>query len=283
MDLTLIADIRYITLTSFDYNIIRSITKDKILLQVDRELTESGKNLPRRLWKESVVLTDTEEGIGLWSGREFPVIAWSHEKNKGEKLTGTPWLILSLEALSCDYMKEVWHRCHGIPLEILRTKRCVLRELSMEDLPDLICLDADQDQASPGRFFKGEGSEEDYLSSYIRWQYPFFGYGMYAAFEKEEGEFLGIAGFSGLREDTDPVKWTRVVFGKDPSGQEGLEIGYAVKKSARQKGYAKEWIRELTGYAHRVLNMDTIIARIPSGHRASIAAAVSAGGKLLLL
>lgn len=323
MNITLITDIRKITLTSSDYNIIRSITKDKILFQVAGELTESGKNLMVPVEK-GIVISDTDRGIRSWIHRGYPVIAWSHEKNPGEDLTKTPWLILSLTALSGDYLEEVWHRFHKIPLEIVRTDRCYLRELSMEDLPDLLSLDAEQEPDSPGLFFKGRlESKEQYLSAYIRTQYPFYGYGLYGAYHKDTDEFLGIAGFylpeksSSIEnnlctEKNSKRRWTAVIFRKrnslikendfpdsylkddsypgerdfpDLCLREGtyLEMGYAVKKSARQKGYAKEWIRALTGHAHRSLHTDVIIARIPMDNRASLTAAIHAGGTLLVL
>ena len=291
MDLTLITDIRKITLTSFDYNIIRSISKDTILLQVAGDLTKPSNQLPA-LPEKGVVLTDSDQGIRLWTQKKYPVIAYSHKKNTQEELTGTPWLILSLTALSEDYLTEVWFRFHKIPLQILRTQRCYLRELSMKDLPELISLDADQTPDSPGRFFKGNpGSEEEYLSSYIRYQYPFFGYGLYGVYQKETGEFLGIAGFylpdeNHGKENDQNDGWLKILFGEgsfDTQGDDYLEIGYAVKKSVRLKGYAKEWIRALIDHAQDTLHMNHIIARIPAKNKASVKAALSAGGTLLVL
>ncbi len=284
MNITLITDIRKITLTSFDYNIIRSISKDTILLQVEGDLTKPSNR--------GIVITDTEQGIRLWSQKGYPVIAYSHGKNAQEELMGTPWLILSLTALSEEYLTEVWCRFYKIPLEILHTERCYLRELSMKDLPDLLRLDADQPPESPGRFFKGEpGTEEEYLSSYIRCQYPFFAYGLYGVYKKETGEFLGIAGFY-LPDDHDGKEknssggWLKVSFGEKNSharGNASLEIGYAVKKSVRRKGYAKEWIRALVDHAQKNMQIHHIIARIPVENKASVAAAISAGGTLLVL
>ena len=291
MDLTLITDIRKITLTSFDYNIIRSISKDTILLQVAGELTVSGNPFPAHPEK-SIVVADTDLGISQWTQRGYPVIAYSHEKNSQEDLLGTPWLILSLQALSGDYLQEVWHRFHEIPLEILHTRRRFMRELSMKDLPDLVRLDADQAPDSPGRFFRGKpGSEEEYLSSYIRYQYPFFGYGLYGVYQKETGEFLGIAGFylpdeNHGKENDQNDGWLKILFGEgsfDTQGDDYLEIGYAVKKSVRLKGYAKEWIRALIDHAQDTLHMNHIIARIPAKNKASVKAALSAGGTLLVL
>ena len=162
----------------------------------------------------------------------------------------------------------------------------------MDNLQDLSALDADLAPDNPGRFFRNQqASEEEYLSSYIHFQYPFFDYGLYGAYEKDTCEFLGIAGFylsekCYHREDGRGAEWVGVYFGREPSGSkkcECLEIGYAVKKGARRKGYAKEWIRALTDYAQKTLLYDSIIARIPQENKASIAVALSAGGNLLVL
>ncbi len=250
MQLTLLLDLHKCSITSFDYNIIEYNTKDTILLQVCGQ-------------KADLVLTDTDQSIAYWKEKNIPIIAWSHRNNAGESLMATPWLILSLDALSHSYLEETYCHFHGIPYEILKTDRCLIRELSPDDYENLISLDSQQDKESAGRFFKNPSSRnKDFLKSYCHSQYSFYGLGIYGAWHKETGKFLGIAGFS-TTEDSH------------------LEIGYAVRKEERRKGYAKEWIMALTEYAREYYEVDEVFARIQSHNTASIKTAKSCGLTIL--
>ena len=110
---------------------------------------------------------------------------------------GTPWLILSPEALTRDFLYKVYCRHYERPMWILETERCRLRELSAEDFDALLLLQKENAQNPEGCFFPaGCDNPEDFLSNYIRHQYPFFDFGLYAVLEKRTGTFMGIAGFN---------------------------------------------------------------------------------------
>ena len=46
-------------------------------------------------------------------------------------------VIEGFEEVDDEFLERIFQRCHGQPWEIARTKRCVIRELSLEDLPAL--------------------------------------------------------------------------------------------------------------------------------------------------
>ncbi|MDO4977944.1 MAG: GNAT family N-acetyltransferase [Eubacteriales bacterium] len=246
----LLLDVKKTFLTSYHYTILENNAKDKILLQTlcepfDDEILQT-ENL--------LVLADTDDAIATWTAKKIPVIAWSHEKNKSESLMGSPYMILSLDALTLDYLEEIYCRDHGLPLTIVKTKRSVLRELTADDYTFLLALDDSQPEDSAGRFFPyhlSKAEKADYLRQYIKSQYPFYGFGIYGAFHRESQEFLGIAGFATTESSE-------------------LEVGYAVKKSARQKGYAFEWVSALIDYARETLCIQDIVARISEDNLASL-------------
>ena len=51
-----------------------------------------------------IILCDTDKAIGRHKAKGLPVIAVSHTGNSSEELMGTPWLILSPEALTRDFL-----------------------------------------------------------------------------------------------------------------------------------------------------------------------------------
>ena len=55
----------------------------------------------------TIVLCDTDEAIQRHRMAGLPVIAVSHTGNSSEELMGTPWLILSPEALTRDFLYAV--------------------------------------------------------------------------------------------------------------------------------------------------------------------------------
>ena len=356
MKISLILDLSKIKLTTNDYNTLEYITKDKILLQsfsarensmtksmefffdsmnssctysdqlrgrVDSACSEQLRDrvdsaCSEQLRDGRIILTDSDEGIARHKAENVPVIAWSHAYNSKESLMGTPWMILDLQALSGDYLEEVYHRFHGIAMRILETDRCYLKELGMEDFENLLALDQEQDEKSRGRFFPIEWTQteeslrnsaypsslsdknpglsvrnvathadslrrlKDYLFQYLQNQYPFYGYGIYGAYALGDDCFLGIAGFSLL----DCVQ--NVPDQISPNDEEAiyLEIGYAVKKSVRQKGYACEWVSALLEYAKKKQENGEwepckILARIHPDHLASIKVAKKCGLPIL--
>lgn len=302
MKIHLIPDLYKRKLISTDYNTIENNAKDKIILQSD--YIQPNENLFAQIScfsetsdEKIVILTDTDESICRWKEKNVPVIAWSHEENRDESLMGTSWMILDIDALTYDYLKEVCHRYDQIPLTILSTERSYLRELSKDDFTNLILLDEEQEPNSAGRFFpveyhsvlqtKSDALEKKavqqdmkiYLEQYIQNQYPFYGYGIYGCYDRNTKEFLGIAGFS-MVDLKGNLSMYDVLYPENHSEQKKItdslmEIGYAVKKSVRRKGYACEWVSALMDYAHKKQEKEEwesgrIITRIAPTNLASI-------------
>ena len=102
-------------------------------------------------------------------------------------------VIEGFEEVDDEFLERIFQRCHGQPWEIARTKRCVIRELSLEDLPALAKLyqkegvtwrlDADGERI-PGfiePLFAKE-KEKKYQQAYIINMYGYYGYGMWLGF-----------------------------------------------------------------------------------------------------
>ena len=63
-------------------------------------------------------------------GEGKAVIAVSHPHNRQEDLMGSPWLVLAPDALTPDFLKEVYCRHNALPLPVGQTSRCLIRELT---------------------------------------------------------------------------------------------------------------------------------------------------------
>lgn len=205
-----------------------------------------------------IVLCDSDQALSKYSQEGFPVIAYSHADNSRESLMGSPWLILSPEALTLDFLEEVYCRHYHLPMTITETSRCRLRELTMDALPYLLKLQEENADNPDGCFFPANcDAPEQFLREYIQHQYPFYGYGLYAIWRKEPHAFLGIAGFS-------------TPTGENTEEDSFIEISYALLKEYQHRGYMSEALEALIAREKENGRFQQIIARIHRSNLASI-------------
>ena len=165
------------------------------------------------------------------------------------------WIVVEgFEDLDMDFFQKAYERAHNLPWTMLETKRCVIREFSMEDLPALFELYA---QPSVTEFmeplFEWE-KEKEYQEAYISNVYRYYGYGMWLVCKKDTGQIIGRAGFEH-REYEDETE---------------LEMGYLIASSEQRKGYATEVCRALIDYAEKNLDFPSINCLIQKENKASI-------------
>ena len=209
------------------------------------------------LQKKYIVICDSDKSIHYFSKMGLPVIAASHALNSSENLMGTPWLILSPDALSPAFLEEVYCRHYHLPLIVVTTARCYLREFIMDDFPFLMELQQENISNPEGCFFPADCTvPEEFLSSYIQNQYTFYRYGIFAVIEKETQQFLGIAGFSTVSSESSPAL-----------------VCYSILKKWQRKGYASEAIAGLKILAREQYHFAEIAACIRPENTASLAVA----------
>lgn len=242
----------------------------------------------------SLILCDLDKNIELAKAHSLPVIALSHKNNNQESLMGTPWLILDTDALSPFFLNEVYCRHYNQPLTITTTKRCIIRELTTKQLPELLQLQEENKNNPSVCFFPQTcttyAEAEEFLQNYVKNQYAFYGYGIYGIFNKENENFLGIAGFSPLENaitsDTlhskekklkIPEDFSEQNFEKSPekypesnSNEYCVEIGYSVLKKWQQQGIASEFLPPLIHFGKEYLGFTEIVTRIEKSNIASI-------------
>lgn len=165
----------------------------------------------------------------------------------GAYLPGADYVVEDLESVDEEFLERVAKRHLGLPWKICETERLVIRELTMEDAPFLGALFGEQEEI-----------RRDRLAAYIRFQYPFYEYGMWgleAKSQEEEGGsiLVGWAGFS---------PWER--------NEEALELGYHIREPFRRQGYAKEACRAVADYGKSRLGANQVICRIARSNQASI-------------
>ena len=154
-----------------------------------------------------------------------------------------------------DFLEKMYQRHHRIPWTILETDRCVVRELSLEDLDGLFELYADDGMDAYTEPLYPYEEEKEFQRAYIENMYRYFGYGMWLVYEKETGELIGRAGLEH-REYNDVVE---------------LELGYLIGKKYQGKGYATEVCKAIIDYGKENAGFERINTVIQDGNDVSIA------------
>lgn len=171
----------------------------------------------------------------------------------GEPQCGTRYAVESLAELDIEYLERVRRRYNHIPWDIGETDRCLIRELSLSDLPALYEL---YDKPGMTDFVEplyDYETELEYQKAYIENMYGFYEYGMWLVFSKETGKLIGRA---GLEHD---------------------EMGYMIAPKFQNQGYATEVCRFIIDYARENTDFKELYCRIDERNEASVRLAKKLG------
>ena len=146
-------------------------------------------------------------------------------------------------------------------MEGLRTERLLLRELTLDDVDDL--LEALGDPEAMRHYPRPKSREE--TAAWIEWclgLYP--GLGLHGVVLASTGELIGDCGLTY----------------QDVEGTEEVEIGYHLKPRHWGHGYATESAIAWRDYARDVLGLDRLVAIVAPGNEPSQAVATRMGMSL---
>ena len=171
----------------------------------------------------------------------------------GEPQCGTRYAVESLAELDIEYLERVRRRYNHIPWDIGETERCLIRELSLSDLPALYELYDKPGMTDYVEPLYDYETEFEYQKAYIENMYGFYEYGMWLVFSKETGELIGRAGL------------------------EHNEMGYMIAPELWNRGYATEVCRFIIDYARENTDFEKLYCRIDERNVASVRLAKKLG------
>ena len=240
--------------------------------QQDEFQEKLQEKLPDELWEEMYVALAPAESINgsqktttkeyadkancIWivSSKQQKQIADSLGiASVGEPQCGTRYAVESLGELDIEYLERVRRRYNHIPWDIGETDRCLIRELSLSDLPALYELYAKPGMTDYVEPLYDYETELEYQKAYIENMYGFYEYGMWLVFSKETGKLIGRA---GLEHD---------------------ELGYMIAPELWNQGYATEVCRFIIDYARENTDFEELYCRIDEKNMASVRLAKKLG------
>ena len=171
----------------------------------------------------------------------------------GEPQCGTRYAVESLAELDIEYLERVRRRYNHIPWDIGETERCLIRELSLSDLPALYELYDKPGMTDYVEPLYDYETELEYQKAYIENMYGFYEYGMWLVFSKKTGKLIGRAGL------------------------EHNEMGYMIAPELWNRGYATEVCRFIIDYARENTDFEELYCRIDERNVASVRLAKKLG------
>ena len=211
-----------------------------------------------------IFLSASQKLLSLAS--EKGVAAIAYQPPGWQKFLHADMVVEGFEEVDDLFLQRVYERKHGIPWQIAETERCLIRELSLEDVPELLQLYAEPGITDYMEGLHPPGEELAFQRAYIEHQYQFYGYGMWLVFEKKSGTLIGRAG-AELYEDP-------------KTGEALLELGYMIRPFFQRQGYGYEVCRAVIRYLEEECGAEELFCRIREENTASIRLAKKLGFSL---
>lgn len=203
---------------------------------------------------ETLYITDHEEIGKQLLEEKANVLVWLHEENKDKNLTFAPYAIENIEEMDLKYAERIYQRFQNLPWKIAETDRCIIREMTEADLDAVYEIYAGD---SITKYMEGlyENREEEleYIRSYIKNAYNFYGYGTWIIERKIDKKVIGRVGFN-LRD-----------------GYEEAELGFVIMEEEQKKGYAYECCIAVLELGKEEYEFEKVQALVKEGNEASIA------------
>lgn len=203
-------------------------------------------------WGKKIIVAKNAQDIAQAKRENKPIIGLDTGINSAE-LWGADYVVMDENAIDEALAERVYKRHTGEPWIIAETKRCIIRELTMDDIDALFELYSKPGITDFVEPLYDYDKECEYERAYIEHMYGYYEYGMWLVFSKETGELIGRAGLEN-RDYCDEQE-TQGVSGTYHSE---MELGYIIAPEYQRQGYATEVCKAILEYAWENLCPDRI-------------------------
>ncbi len=179
--------------------------------------------------EDTLLIAATDETITLGKQYGIATMAYINQDFPNQTYSGVDMIVEGFEEVDANFLEKVWQRYHHLPWKIAETPRCIIRELSLDDLDALFELYSDEEITKYTENLYSYEEEKEFQIAYINNMYRFYGYGMWLVFSKETGELIGRAGLEH----------------REYNGETELELGYVIGTKHQRQGYATEVCRQI--------------------------------------
>ncbi len=217
------------------------------------KFTDELKEVIQREKTHTLLMAATDTTIALGKTLGIATMAYANPEIPNQTYAGVDMLVEGFEEVDVDFLEKVYQRHHHIPWTILETERCVVRELTLDDLDDLFDLYRDGEISRYTDDLHTYEEEKELQRAYIENMYRYFGYGLWLVFSKDTGALIGRAGLEH-REYHDEIE---------------LDLGYVIGTKYQRQGFATEICQAMIEYAKENTGFERINVLIKEGNLAS--------------
>lgn len=238
----------YVWLQEQDSCLDSQIEKTQIQLVYLKDQEQLCK-LDAQQIRTGLLLTDDVEAL---KRTDMSYVILLNQYSLGKTLPEGAYCVEALKDIDAEYFVRIYQRKHGLPWNILETKRLRIREITLQDVDALEALYADEEVTRYMETLFPHEKELEYTQNYITYVYGFYGYGMWIVEEKESHQIIGRVGL------------------ESKEGFEGLELGFMLGKPYWNHGYATEMCKAVLEYGIEQLEVFSYRALVEPQNERSI-------------
>lgn len=211
---------------------------------------------------EAVVIEDSCFGVCAAKESKIACLGYINPNSGRQDLSRADLLTDSFSGIGFSYIENLLKRSNGEPILITKTKRLILRELAVSDIPMIYQIY----QSPEVRRYIDDldeymENEIEKQKAYIKNVYGFYGYGLWGVFNRDGTTLIGRSGIQNTIVD----------------GKPEIELSYLLDEKHWGMGYALECSRAVLTYAAKELGIDNIVAVIDEANLRSIKVALRNG------
>lgn len=213
-------------------------------------LKELGTNA-----SECLIIEDSSNGLSAADAAGIPAIGFVNPHSGKQDLSKASMLIEGFEEINYDFLLLQYRRAHNEPITIIKTKRLIIRELTVDDVKNMYAIYQNPEVK------QYIDDIDDYLDveiekqkAYIKNVYAFYGYGLWAVFSKDSGRLIGRCGIQ------------KSIIDK----KEEYELSYLLDVDHWGCGYATECVGGVLKFCFEKLHLPRVAAVIDRLNERSI-------------
>lgn len=232
---TLILDIEKYNATDYVDDFVNA-TSFNVVLGIDNYLQDSIENA-------AFLVTDNRYAADKALKNDIGIAVYINGENNAADFSEALYCIEEMRDMSDVNLERMYNRFIEKPWDIVETERCIVREITLDDIDGLYEIYSDEEtKRYIEDLYEDREEEERFTKDYIANQYRFYEYGLWAVVYRETGRLIGRAGLF-MREN-----------------QEYPELGFVFDRTCWGKGIAYEVLLAILKYARDELYMNEICA-----------------------
>ncbi len=203
---------------------------------------------------DTLYITDSSMQYRIWQRYGKYILPYRHQWNQEDVFNGAEYMIERLEEVDYEVVDMAYRRLAGIPWEIFKTERCIVRETIVEDVDSLYGIYGEPAITQYMEdLYEDRDEEIAYIRDYRRRMYGFYGYGIWSILSRQDGQVIGRAGISWREEFDVP------------------ELGFVIGVPWQRQGYAYEVCSAILQYAWKEIGFKQIQALVMEHNEKSAA------------